>query len=36
MQEILDFIDYKVENYYSVCVPATDKIVKERKEYENR
>lgn len=36
MQQFLDLIDYKMENYYSVCVPATDKVVKERKEYEKR
>ncbi|SDF37591.1 MerR family transcriptional regulator [Sporomusa acidovorans] len=29
MQEFLQLIDYKINNYYSVCLPAEEKLVNE-------
>lgn len=34
MQEFLNVIDYKINTYYSKCLPATDKLVEEWKEHE--
>lgn len=31
-QEFLQLIDFKIKNYYSVCLPVTDQIVKEWQE----
>ncbi|MCC0680147.1 MerR family transcriptional regulator [Clostridioides sp. ES-S-0005-03] len=32
LQECLDVVEYKIENYYNLCDPVTQKMVKEWKE----
>jgi len=35
IQEFLNLIDFKINTYYSECLPETDKLAKEWKKHEN-